>query len=264
MNFLIGAALFYVALTVFLYFYQRNLLYFPGGPRPALEAAVQPEIISVTPEDGIELEGLYWPAQDGLLTLVFFHGNGQAYQYWVDKLMNHQKLGYGVFFTDYRGYGGTKGQPSEQGIYTDARAFISALASQKSVSTEDMIFYGESLGTGVAVQMATEYSPKALILESAYSATVDVAKGRYGVFPVELLMKDKFISRDKIGELTMPKLFIHAGRDIIIPIKYGRKLYKAAPEPKLWVTIPEAGHNNLYDHGAALHIHEFLRKIQTQ
>lgn len=265
-NFLLGSALFYICVTAVLYFGQRNLLYFPAGPREAIETLTNniPQTLNVTTEDNINFDGWYWPARDGFETLVFFHGNGQAYQYWVNKMMVHINRGYGVLFTDYRGYGGFDGKPSEQGTYKDARAFIAALHTQKSIPYSDMIFYGESLGTGVAIQMATEFPPKALVLESPYSATDDIGRARFPVFPVRLLMKNKYRSIDKIPALTMPKLFIHAKNDRVIPIEFSKKLYDAAPEPKEFVTIDNGGHNDLYDNGAPLHIGQFLSTISAQ
>ena len=262
MDYLLAFALVYAGLMAFLYFNQRNMLYFPDGPRPAVEFNQQPETLAVKPEEGIALEGWYWPAKDGFPTLVFFHGNGQAYQYWTDKLAHYYAQGYGALFTDYRGYGGASGQPTEQGIYQDARSFITAL--QDKVPLENMIYYGESLGTGVAIQMATELKPKALILENPYSAITDVAKSRYWMFPVELLAKDQYRSKDKIGALDMPKYFIHAENDTVIPLRFGQKLYDLAPEPKELKIVPKAGHNDLYDHGAQLHILSFLSKITAE
>lgn len=264
MNIVLGIGVLYIGVCGFLYIYQRNLMYFPGGPRPALTAETPPEFLITHPETGLQLEGLYWPAKADRPTIVFFHGNGQAYQYWVDKLASYRQKGYGVLFTDYRGYGGQPGKPTEQGIYADARSFITALEEQKNIKPQNMIFYGESLGTGVAVQMATETAPMAVILENAYSATSDVAKGRYKIFPVELLMKDQYRSIDKIGALSMPKLLVHGQKDQVIPIRYGRRLYEAAAEPKEFKVIANAGHNNVYDHGAGLHILSFLSSISAK
>ena len=264
MDLLIGVTLFYLVITAFMYFYQRNLQYFPGGPRPELQVSVDPEVIHVTPEEGISLQGFYWPAKEGFPTVVFFHGNGQGYQYWADKLVALHEQGFGAFFTDYRGYGGQPGRPTEQGIYKDARSFLKALNTKKSVAFSDMVFYGESLGTGVAVQMATEFPPKALVLESAYSSAADIAKARYWMFPVDLLMQDQYRSIDKIDNLRMPKLFIHAVSDRVINIKFARRLYEVTPEPKQFIEIANGGHNDLFDHGLALHISSFLSKITAE
>lgn len=264
MDFIITALLLYACLMVFLYVYQRNLQYFPAGPRPVIQSEAPYEIIPVTPESDITLEGLYWPGEQTLPTIVFFHGNGQAYQYWADKLAPYRKEGYGVLFADYPGYGGYPGKPTEQGIYNAARAFINALQEKHAIKPDNMVFYGESLGTGVAVQMATEFLPKALILESAYSSTADIAKSRYWMFPVDVLMKDQYRSIDKIGALTMPKLFIHAERDAVIPIRFSQKLYDAAPEQKKIITNPNGGHNDLFENGMALHIQSFLSKISLK
>ena len=256
--------LMYFSFLALLYVMQRNFLYFPGGDRPPIESLTQtiPETISVETEDGIVFSAWYWPAKGNKPTLVFFHGNGQAYQFWVNKAVVYVNEGYGAYFTDYRGYGGVDGKPTEEGIYIDARAHLKTLFEKKNLNPEDVIYYGESLGTGVAVQMAAEFQPKALILESAYTATSDVAKSRYWMFPVDILMKDQYRSIDKIEGLTMPKKFIHAKKDMVIPIRFGRNLYKAAPEPKAWTTIEKGGHNDLYDNGAQLHILEFLRTLE--
>ena len=266
MGFLTGAFLLYCCLTAVLYLTQRSLMYFPGGEREDIGVLTKivPQIIPVQSDEGIQFDSWYWSAKDDKPTIVFFHGNGQAYQYWVNKLMVYQAQGFGVFLTDYRGYGGVAGKPTEQGLYKDARAHLKALIKLTQLKSEDLIYYGESLGTGVATQMATELPPKAIIYESAYSSTSDVAKSRYWMFPVDLMMKDQFRSKDKVGQLKMPKIFIHAKKDMIIPMHFGRALYDISPEPKQWVVIEKSGHNDLYDHGAQLHINEFLSTLLQQ
>jgi len=253
----------YIGMAALLYFQQRSLMYFPGGEREDIATfdIPQPKTIPVQSEPGITFNAWYWPAEAEMATIVFFHGNGQAYPYWINKLMLYHNEGYGIFFTDYRGYGGVNGKPSEKGIYTDARAHLRALMQATGLKPENLVYLGESLGTGVATQMATEFPPQAIIYESAYSGTNDIAKGRYWMFPIDLLMKDKYRSIDKIKSLTMPKLFIHGKQDAVIPIRYARKLFQTAPEPKQMVELNNAGHNNLYDHGAQLHISRFLSKL---
>ena len=256
----------YLGMMAIMYFQQRSLLYFPGGARPDIAALTQtqPTIIPVQSDEDIAFNAWYWPAKENMPTLVFFHGNGQAYEYWVNKLMIYHAQGYGVFFTDYRGYGGAKGKPTEQGIYADARAHINALIDATQLTPDALVYYGESLGTGVATQMATEFPPMAIVYESAYSGLNEVAKSRYGIFPIDILMKDKFRSIDKISALTMPKLFVHGAIDVVVPIRFGRALFDAAPEPKQWIEIENAGHNNLYDHGAQLQISQFLSTLKPQ
>lgn len=265
MDILFAAILFYCAMLIFLFVSQRNMMYFPGGPREniGMLTDITPEIINLQSAPDIQFDAWHWPARDNMPTLVFFHGNGQAYQFWVNKMMLFHRQGYGIYFTDYRGYGGVNGKPTELGIYEDARAHLDAFFKKTNIPSNKLIYFGESLGTGVTTQMATEFPPKAIIYESAYSATSDVAKGRYWMFPVDLLMKDQFRSIDKIKDLTMPKLFIHGDKDFVVPIRYGHALYDAAPEPKQWITIENSGHNNLYDNGAQLHISEFLSTLLT-
>lgn len=256
----------YIGMAAMLYFQQRSLMYFPGAEREDIAAfnIPQPEIITVQSEPDITFNAWHWPAAPDMPTIVFFHGNGQAYPYWVNKLMIYHDEGYGIFFTDYRGYGGVNGKPSEQGIYTDARAHINTFMQSTGLKPENLIYLGESLGTGVATQMATEFPPKAIIYESAYSGTNDIAKGRYWMFPIDMLMRDKYRSADKIKTLNMPKFFIHGKQDRVIPIRYGRALFEAATEPKQMVELNNAGHNNLYDHGAQLHISRFLSTLPNR
>lgn len=256
----------YLGLMGILYMKQRSFMYFPGGQREDIATITEntPQTIPVTSDEGINFEAWYWPAEKGFPTIAFFHGNGQAYPYWVGKLMNYHAQGFGIYFTDYRGYGGVAGELSEENVFKDTRAHLTTLMESKDITAEDLIYYGESLGTGVAVQMATEFPPKAIVLESPYSATSEVAKSRYWMFPVDLLMKDQYRSIDKISELTMPKFFIHGGKDMVIPIRFGKALYDAAPEPKQWKEVENSGHNNLYDHGAQLHISQFLSTLHTQ
>lgn len=261
MTLIFGLVFVYLALLAFLFFQQRSMMYFPGGPRPPALHFDAPEIARVMPGPDLAIEGWYWPAKPGFETIVFFHGNGQDYIHWMQKLAVFREAGYGALHAEYRGYGGNPGKPSEAGLYQDARSYIDWLKDVHDIAPENIVLYGESLGTGVAVQMATEFPVKAIILESPYSSAADVAQAIYPYFPVRLVMMDQYQSISKTKTLDMPKLLIHAVNDEIIPISFARRLYETMGDPKTFITIEGGGHNDLYDHGAALHVLPFLSTI---
>lgn len=263
-KFLLGALLFYAGVLALLFFSQRDLMYHPKGSRPSAEelGVPVPQTVRVQPEDGLEIEGWYWPPENpGAPVMLYFHGNGQDYPYWLGKIMQYRAMGLGALLAEYRGYGGNPGHPTEAGLMADARAYIRWLEAEQGIPAPRMVFNGESLGTGVAVRMAAEFQPLAVILESPYSSTVDIAQGRYFFAPVSLLMLDQFRSIDVIADVKSPKLFMHAVQDKIIPIGFSRKLYDAAPEPKTFIEIPQGGHNDLYKNGAFLHGKAFLEEV---
>ena len=153
-----------------------------------------------------------------------------------------RKTGAGVFIVDYRGYGGSEGSPTEDGLYLDAEASIQWLEER---GAGPLVYFGESLGVGVAVELAQRRPPAGLILQSGFTSAVDVARSIYWFLPVSLLMKDRYESSAKIAGARAPILCIHGAKDRIIPIRFGRRLFEAAAEPKEWFEVPEAGHNDL-------------------
>jgi fermentation-respiration switch protein FrsA (DUF1100 family) len=265
-DFFITILLFYMGCLLYLYFFQRSLMYHPGGERPSYETLNidKPEIVSVSPEPGLEITGWYWkPSQEGKPVILYFHGNAQDYQYWMDKINAFRAAGYGALLAEYRGFGGNTGDPSESGFFADAISYMNYLNNQLNVQPENIVLYGESLGTGVAVQIGSQFPVKALILESAYASTADIAVEKYRLFPVRWLMIDQFRSIDRIRQVRSPLLFMHAIQDQTIPIHHARKLFDAANEPKTFVTIPEGGHNDLFRNGSSNHALSFLRDLEN-
>lgn len=248
----------YLVSLGYLYFNQRNMIYYPDTTRPDISLAEGAQIVEVATSDGLTLQGWYFPPADETMpTILHFQGNAgnQAHRVWKANLL-HEK-GYGVLLAGYRGYGGNPGSISEAGFMNDARAYIEFLKSRKN----PIVIHGESIGTGVAARMASEYDVAGLILESAYSSIADVAQAIYFLVPVRLLLKDQFRSIDVIAKVKAPKLFIHGLKDYTIPSRFGIKLFEAAQEPKSFVLLDSAGHNDLYQHGAALHVLQFLSTI---
>ena len=261
---LLTLLLIYVCLVGVLYFMQRSMIYFPSRDKPDITPYTAQGVFETTVEtaDGIILNG--WMRSPDLdePTIVFFHGNASALNWTVFKAAPYAQEGYGFLLAGYRGYGGNEGKPSELGFYEDARGWINHLL-ELGIPQEKIILYGESIGTGVAVQMATEFpNLRAVILESPYTSLPDVAAKTYFFVPVRLLMKDRFDSLSKITNVTAPVFVMQGAADNIIPPAFGQKLFDAANEPKDILTLSGHGHNDMPIDVMAKAALEFITKTQ--
>ena len=243
---------------------QRHLMYFPDAARfvPQEWALRELEPLNVMTEDGLAITSWYRPSlAPDKLTVVFFQGNAGHLGYRNYKVRPWLDAGYGVLMIGYRGFG-NPGAPSEEGLYMDAQAAIDAIRA-KGVPENGLVFYGESMGTGVATQMATEYAAAALILESPYTSVPDVGSDRYPLVPVRWLLRDQYDSLAKIKQVRMPFLLLHGELDQVVPVKFGKKLFEAANEPKQAVYVPDAGHNNVYNMRVQQIVLNFLANLPT-
>lgn len=263
-NFITVAVVVYVVLVAALYVFQRNILYFPDTsvPSPVDSGVPEMEPVTLETEDGLNLLAWY-RAVEGQPVVVYFHGNAGNIGARGFKVRPYLDAGFGVLLVSYRGYGGNRGRPTEEGLYADARAALQFLKAQ-GVAPERTVIYGESLGTGVAVQIASELGPEnpvaALVLEAPFTSMDDVAAHHYPYVPARWLIKDHFDSAAKIAGVNTPVLIIHGDRDRTIPIKFGRRLFEAAAEPKESRWLKGGNHEDLYDFGGAEVVIEFLRR----
>lgn len=258
------AVLGYCAVVGFLFVFQRRFLYAPDATRPDPAACGVPEmrIVTLEPADGVEIYSWYSPPNgaEGVPIIVYFHGNAEQLGTRAGRVRHFLDAGFGVLLVSYRGYGGNPGRPTETGLYADARAALGFLRGEQ-IGQDRIVLYGESLGSGVAVQLAWETTPAALILEAPYSSIGDVAARRFPFAPIRLLLRDRFDSRKKIGAVNAPLLVLHGERDRTVPIDLGRKLFAAAREPKEACYFADAAHTDLYDFGAAAEVIRFLRAL---
>ncbi|MDE2666253.1 MAG: alpha/beta hydrolase [Acidobacteriota bacterium] len=258
-----GLLVIYVVLVGSVYLFQRKLQYFPNAdpvPLPQGQAFRGLQEIELETEDGIRLLSWYWPG-DRPLTLVYFSGNGGNRADRLEWARDFHRLGYGLFLLEYRGYGGNPGTPTERNLYRDAQAALDWLARDPG---RKLAYLGESLGSGVAVEMATRAPPAGLIIQSGFSSAADVGQHRYPLLPVGLLMKDPFDSLPKIKGLSCPLLAIHGDRDRTVPLPLGWALFEAAPEPKEWLMVPGAAHNDVSGVGGQSYwkkIDDFLNEV---
>jgi hypothetical protein len=258
-----GIAAVYVALLVLLFVAQRSILYVPDTRPPSLtEAGLQGVMGTVETRSADGLRLLAWhraPPSPQAPVLVYFHGNAGHIGHRADRLRPYLDAGFGALLVEYRGYGGNPGRPTEEGLYADARAAHDFL-TRRSVAADRMVFYGESLGTAVAVQMAVEQDCAAVVLEAPFTSVAAVAQSRYWMFPVRRLVRDKFDSLAKIGDLRCPLFVMHGDRDGVVPIRYGRELFAAAREPKESKWFAEGTHTNFDDLGGPAAVLDFLRR----
>jgi hypothetical protein len=154
------------------------------------------------------------------------------------------RMGLAVLLFDYRGYGGNPGSPTEEGLAADARAAAGYLAGRPEVDPDRLVYFGESLGAAVALRLATERPPAALVLRSPFASLAEVGRVHYPVLPVSWLLRDRFDSAALAGRLDAPLLVVAGGRDGIVPLAHSRRLFAAAPQPKRLVVLEGADHND--------------------
>lgn len=226
-------------------------MYFTHWPAPDISNAPSMHEVRVTTADGLGLTGwIQHPESNDKPFIIFFHGNAQTIEHRLDKAEPYIQEGYGILLAEYRGYGGNPGKPSEQGLYHDARAYIEFIKEDSRINQDRLVFYGESLGSGIATQMATEYEPYRLILEVPFSSALDVAKSQFFFVPfLEYLMNDHYDNFGKIRDVNCPVLVGTAGMDFVVPNKFGKKLFSEAKDPKRHVHYDNAMHHTMYFHG---------------
>jgi fermentation-respiration switch protein FrsA (DUF1100 family) len=254
-----GYALLVGGLAVF----QRDMIYHPGRDLVSPAQAGVPEM-TPTPlptADGLKITGWYAPPrEEGGAIVVFYHGNAGTLAHRAHKARILMNAGHGVYLAGYRGYGGNPGRPSEEGLYADARAALDWLAGT-GVPASRVIVYGESLGTGVAVQMAAERPDLgAVVLEAPFTRLPDLAPPVVVPALADMLMVDRYDSASKIAALRPPLLIVHGQQDGVVPVSMGRRMQELATCEKQAVFLPQAGHNDLWEMGAAEMVLDFLSR----
>lgn len=226
---------------------EQSLMYFPARERvlPAEAGLAGVEEVEIKTGDGAVVLAWWARARPGQPTLLYFHGNGGSLYNRAERIRRYMEAGRGVFMMTYRGYGGSTGRPSERANVADAKRAYDSLA-ERGVAAADIIIYGESLGTGVAVQVAVEKPAAGLILDAPYTSILDVARLHYPYLPAGLFLRDRYETAGYMAQLEAPLLIVHGESDEVIPVGMGRALYAMARAPKELVTVPGAGHS---DHG---------------
>jgi fermentation-respiration switch protein FrsA (DUF1100 family) len=252
-------AVIYLGGVAVLYFRQREML-FPippvGRTAPAEAGLPEAEEHVLTTSDGEKVIIWHVPPKPGRAVVLFFPGNGDFLAGRVRRFKGITADGTGLVALSYRGYAGSSGSPSETGLLQDGAAAY-AFASER-YSADRIVAWGFSLGTGVAVAIASEHPVGKLILEAPYTSTADVAASLFPIVPVRLLMRDPFHSDQRIPHVAAPLLIMHGDNDNAIPLLFGERLFALAHEPKKFVRLAGGGHDNLDDFGAMETARQFI------
>lgn len=247
-----------LAMLAGLFVAQRALIYpAPPSSQPGVPAGMSP--ITLETDDGLALRAAFRPARAGLPTIIFFHGNGDSLAGAAVVTEQLGAAGYGLLLVEYRGYGGNAGRPDEAGLYRDGRAALAWLATQ-SVTRDHIVLIGNSLGSGVATQLASEGKIAGLVLISGFTSLPDAASTHYPWVPVRLLLRDRYDNRAKLSRISAPVLVLHGTRDTVIPVAHGERLAAAAPKGTL-VRVHDTGHDLAYLPVSQAKIAAWMRRL---
>jgi fermentation-respiration switch protein FrsA (DUF1100 family) len=254
----------YLSIAVVMFLAQRSLMYLPEAIRtdPKAEGLVDVTERRVATGDGHEVIAWYGKAKPGQLTILYFHGNAGALATRSERMAKYMSRGRGFYIMSYRGFSGSTGKPSEAANVADAKRAYNDLTSM-GVAPRDIIIYGESLGSGVAVQVAAEKPCGGIVLDAPYTSIVEVAASQYPWLPVRPMLLDRYESEKHIANVRCPVLVIHGELDDIIPVAMGRRLFDTANEPKKIVTFPRAGHADHWMYGSYDAINSWIDAIRA-
>ncbi|WP_324828767.1 alpha/beta hydrolase [Qipengyuania zhejiangensis] len=248
---LVGA---YGTIAAAAYFAQGALIY--PAPRAIAPKTGGFEEISYPTADGLDLVAGYRAAEGGKPTVVYFHGNGAD---WTSSVVATDRLvpnGYGVLAAEYRGYRGNPGSPSEQGFYKDGQAAFAYLAS-RGVAADSIVVIGNSIGSGVAVQMAVDHSPLALVLISPFASLTQLVAEKARWLPTGLLLRDRYDNHRKLPDVAAPILILHGDADTLIPHPHANRLAQANASARL-IIFEGYGHDLAWHDVAEDAVLEFL------
>jgi fermentation-respiration switch protein FrsA (DUF1100 family) len=244
----------YLGLLLLLRLNEARLIYFPGSTRsllpPPAHLGLPVERVEIPTEDGVTLVSWLIPAgaDSTGFWLLICHGNaGNLSEFGrPDHYAGLRELGLHILAFDYRGYGESKGVPTEAGLYTDARAAYRFLRERRGVPPARIVVFGHSLGSAVAVDLVSREPAAGLIVEGALTSVIERGQELYPFIPVRWIAASRYLSIEKISRVTIPKLFLHARGDEVIPLAHGRRLYEAAPPPKTFIEL-DGGHGDAFD-----------------
>lgn len=246
MMLLLKLLLLYAAFCLLMFFVQRSFLYHPDRALNAPETYGLSHFsaVALTAEDGTRLAAWRHDGREGWPVMVHFHGNGGHLGYRRHLYGALAEAGFSVLALEYRGYGTSEGKPTESGLYMDGRAALDYAKAEMNAAPARVMLYGESLGTAVAVKMATEYPVGAVVLEAPPTSIMNRAAEIFFYLPVRWMLHDRFDSIGQIAAVHSPLLILHGERDMTVPIAHGKALLAAANEPKRAVYFPTTSHSD--------------------
>ncbi len=229
--YIIFAGLLFIFQSHFVYYPERILVADPGS------IGLNFENVSFETSDRVELSGWFIPSPGASGVILFCHGNAGNISHRLESVQMFHRLGLDVFIFDYRGYGQSKGKPTEQGTYKDVEAAWRYLIETRQVNPDQIVVFGRSLGGAIASWLAQTHPPGALILESTFTSLPDIAATLYPYLPVRWLSRFEYDTAERLGRVDCPVLIVHSRDDEIMPFGHGRQLFEAAKEPKRFLEI---------------------------
>ena len=259
---IVGILAIYTLVLILLFIFQRNLMYHPDENNyfgDKLEINI--EKVKINTSDNINL--LAWFHKKDLKkfkTIVYFHGNAGKLENRIHKLNHFKDMNVNFLIIAWRGFSGNEGKPSEEGLYEDGNSSIKWLKNL-GLTEKDIIIYGESLGTGVATEIAQNNNFAGLILETPFTSMIDAAKNFYPYIPVDLILKDKYKNNLKIKNINIPLLVMHGEADQIVPFWMGKKIYEIANKPKYSYFTKYDDHMMEFDKNLVLTLKTFIKSL---
>ena len=262
MEIIIGIIVIYISVLVILFIFQRNLMYHPSENNyfgDKLEVKV--EKVNIKTSDNINLLGWFHKKDlNKFKTIVYFHGNAGTLENRIHKLNHFKDMDVNFLIVAWRGFNGNNGKPTEEGLYIDGISSVNWIIDQ-GVKEEDIILYGESLGTGIATEIAQNKNYAGVILETPFTSMINAAKEFYPYIPVNLLLKDRYENDKKIKNINIPILVMHGEKDKIVPFRMGKKMYQLANEPKYFYYTRHDNHMMVYDLQLINALKNFIKKL---
>ena len=256
---IIGLVLIYASVLVLLFIFQRNLMYHPNENNyfgDKLEVHI--EKVNINTPDNLSLLGWFHKKDlTNYKTIIYFHGNAGTLENRIYKLNHFQNFNINFLIIAWRGFSGNQGKPTEQGLYLDGLSALNWILDQ-GVKEENIFIYGESLGTGIATEIAQNRNFAGVVLETPFTSMVDAAKKFYPYIPVKFLLKDKYENKKKIKNINVPILIMHGEKDTIVPFSMGKKIFELANQPKYSYFTEQDDHMMEYDEQLIKVLKKFL------
>ena len=252
----------YLLALIFLIIFQRNFLYFPTENNYLTSEKINNENLEfyITNDEGHKLKSWFYYNERNKFTILFFHGNAGQLENRIYKLNSFKDIGLNYLIFSYRGFNSSDGSPTEKGIYSDAESAYLWLLS-KGIPENNIIFYGESLGTGVGVEMAINNDSAGLILESPFTSITELGKKKFPVFPISLILKDRFDNESKFPMLSTPLLIMHGEKDRIVPQDMSFRLIQIK-EPSITYFPENDNHMMEFDENLKFKITQFIQQLK--
>ena len=262
LEFFIGIIVVYISVLILLFIFQRSLMYHPlENNYSGDKLEVEVEKVKIVTTDNLSLLGWFHKKDlKKFKTIVYFHGNAGNLENRIHKLNHFKDMDVNFLIISWRGFSGNKGKPSEKGLYIDANSTILWLKNL-GLLEKDIILYGESLGTGIATELAQTNNYAGLVLETPFTSMVKAAKNFYPYIPVSLLLKDKYDNQKKIKNIKIPVLVMHGEADQIVPFRMGKKIYEIANEPKYSYFTEYDDHMMEYDEKLLFALKTFFKSL---